>query len=134
MAVHNIPEGVSVAYTTEYSLHLGISLCIAILLHNILEGMVVALPVYMVTRSPARVLASTFLNGLCEPLGVLLAWTILPPSGSPGLVHAILAGVAGVMTAMAVLELVPEAARAGVGLRERCMGVLGGGIYYVLFL
>ncbi|KAL3898607.1 MAG: hypothetical protein SGCHY_002618, partial [Lobulomycetales sp.] len=36
MAVHNIPEGVSVAYTTEYSLHLGISLCIAILLHNIL--------------------------------------------------------------------------------------------------
>jgi zinc transporter ZupT len=36
MAIHNVPEGIAVASTTMHDVKLGINLCIAILLHNIL--------------------------------------------------------------------------------------------------
>ncbi|KAJ3116155.1 hypothetical protein HDU96_010264 [Phlyctochytrium bullatum] len=94
LALHNLPEGASVALSTAADLKLGVEVCAAILLHNVLgelslpnhtrtndsitEGMVVALPLHLSTKGNIpRVLLLTFLNGLAEPLGVVAAWTLL---------------------------------------------------------
>ncbi|ORY32693.1 hypothetical protein BCR33DRAFT_856421 [Rhizoclosmatium globosum] len=111
LALHNLPEGVSVALTTVSNLKLGISLCIAILLHNVLEGMIVALPLWYTSRSKSRVLFLTLLNGLMEPLGVIIAWCLGGAEiiSKPGRIEKMLAGVSGIMATIAFGELLPSA-------------------------
>ncbi|KAJ3206766.1 hypothetical protein HDU67_007955 [Dinochytrium kinnereticum] len=112
LALHNLPEGVSVAVTTASDLKLGVSICVAIMLHNVLEGMVVSLPLYVSTRgSIPQILLLTFLNGLMEPLGVLIAWSLGLGRflDTVARVHAVLSVVAGVMACIAFVELLPGA-------------------------
>lgn len=111
------------ALTTATDFRLGTSLCTAILLHNIIEGMVVALPLWYATKSTQRVLVLTFLNGLTEPLGVLIAYMgyrLFGDSSSygsmeesvtahPSWVNGTLAGVAGIMFSISGTELLPSA-------------------------
>ncbi|KAJ1533930.1 hypothetical protein HK096_004567 [Nowakowskiella sp. JEL0078] len=116
MALHNFPEGVCLGLTgsSPKEVKLGISLCVAILLHNVLEGVVVALPLWYTTGSRIRVLWWTLLNGLVEPVGCLLAQLFvywLQPGGSVGdnkMINYTLAVVAGVMISISVVELLPS--------------------------
>jgi ZIP family zinc transporter len=47
------------------------------MLHNIPEGMAVAIPIYVATGSSYTALYWTFINGLAEPVGVLIGGSIL---------------------------------------------------------
>ncbi len=51
---------------------IGLSLAIAIALHNIPEGVAVALPVYFATGSRLRGFMYAFVSGLAEPLAVIV--------------------------------------------------------------
>jgi zinc transporter ZupT len=110
MAVHHLPEGVSVAVTTASDLKIGVSLCCAILIHNILEGMVVALPLYRSSQSTLKVLFLTLVNGMMQPVGVLIAWALAGSAWleNPKTVGILLAVVGGLMIGISVFELVPS--------------------------
>ena len=45
---------------------------VAIALHNVPEGLAIAVPIYAATRSRSRALLMTLLSGLSEPLGALV--------------------------------------------------------------
>ncbi|KAJ3306039.1 hypothetical protein HDV03_000576 [Kappamyces sp. JEL0829] len=113
MFLHNLPEGMSVALTTASDVSLGFTLGTAIFLHNILEGLVVSLPIWTQTRSAAQVVLWSTLNGLAEPLGVLLSWLLIldDPQAAERelLVHALLAIVGGLMLGLTCSELLPHA-------------------------
>ena len=49
--LHNIPEGIITYLSTEKNIKLGISLTIAIALHNIPEGISIAVPIYYGRKS-----------------------------------------------------------------------------------
>jgi ZIP family zinc transporter len=51
---------------------IGVSLAIAIALHNIPEGVAVALPVYFATGSRVRGFLYAFVSGLAEPAAVVV--------------------------------------------------------------
>ncbi|KAJ3222429.1 hypothetical protein HDU78_011757, partial [Chytriomyces hyalinus] len=81
-------------------------------IHNLPEGMVVALPLWYTSRSRARVLILTFINGLMEPLGVVIAWCLGGGNElftKPGRINKMLCGVSGIMIAIAFGELLPSA-------------------------
>jgi ZIP family zinc transporter len=110
MAIHNLPEGISVAVTTASDISIGVSLCCAILIHNILEGMIIALPLWRATESTFKVVILTLINGLMEPLGVLIAWALAGTSwiNSKSTVSSLLSVVGGLMIGISCFELIPS--------------------------
>lgn len=77
------------------------------MLHNIPEGMAVAIPLYISTKSEYQVLKWTFLNGLAEPIGVIIGGVFLQPYLNAHVLSACLAAVGGVMMCVCIVELLP---------------------------
>jgi ZIP family zinc transporter len=88
---------------------LGVTLAAAIALHNIPEGLAVSVPVYAATRSRAKAFFWSFLSGVCEPVGALLAAVVLLPFLSEVVLGWAAGAVAGVMVAISLDELIPTA-------------------------
>ncbi|KAG5462030.1 MAG: Zinc/iron permease [Olpidium bornovanus] len=110
MTLHNLPEGLSVYLSALANVKLGLQLAVAIMLHNIPEGMAVAIPLYVATDgSVARVLGMTLVNGLAEPVGVVVGGYLLMDFLSPPVLSRCLAGVAGIMACISLHELQPTA-------------------------
>lgn len=107
MTMHNLPEGVAVAFSSFTPV--GPIMAAAVAVHNIPEGVIVAAPIYAATGSRWRALAWATASGLSEPIGALCALLFIRPWVSPATVHGALGVVGGVMAAVCVLELWPEA-------------------------
>ena len=109
IAIHNFPEGIVTFTATLADPSLGIMIAIAIALHNIPEGLAVSVPIYYATGSRKKAFIYSFLSGLAEPLGALLAFLILMPFLNDILFGILFAGVAGIMVFIAIDELIPTA-------------------------
>merc|ERR1739838_1141391 len=84
---------------------------IAIGIHNIPEGLCVALPIYYATGDRWKSLLWSSLSAISEPIAALLGWAVLANSFTPQ-TYAILFGlVAGMMVVISVRELLPTAHR-----------------------
>jgi zinc transporter, ZIP family len=89
MTLHNMPEGLAVAFSSYTDL--GPVMALAIALHNIPEGIIVAAPIFAATGSRTRALTIATLSGLSEPLGALLALVFVRPFLTPLRLHCLLA-------------------------------------------
>lgn len=124
--LHNLPEGMATFMAGYQDAGLGLSVALAIALHNIPEGVTVAVPIYQATGSRARAFGCALLSGLSEPVGALLAWLALGPLLSPALLGAVFSLVCGVMLFIAVEELIP--ASWGFGRRRLTLLSIGAGL------
>jgi ZIP family zinc transporter len=113
IALHNFPEGIATFMAALDSPRLGLSIALAVALHNIPEGIAVAVPVFYATGNRARAFGWSFLSGLAEPLGALIAWLVLGPNLGHGLRGVLFAAVAGVMVFISFDELLPTAREYG---------------------
>lgn len=113
MLLHNFPEGIATYMSAYTNPSLGISVAIAIGMHNIPEGITVALPVFIATKSKRKALWYTFLSGVSEPIGALLAFTFLRPFLSDGLLASVFGIVGGIMIYISLEELYPSSREYG---------------------
>jgi len=113
IGIHHFPEGMAAFVGTLRDVGLGVSLAVAVGLHNIPEGLAVSLPIYAATGSRRRAFLWSFLSGVAEPLGALVAALLIGPVLSPALLGWMLAAVAGVMVFISLDELVPVASSYG---------------------
>mmetsp|Transcript_60083 Transcript_60083/g.147722 ORF Transcript_60083/g.147722 Transcript_60083/m.147722 type:complete len:276 (+) Transcript_60083:351-1178(+) len=126
LTAHNLPEGMAVALSTLGSSALGLKMALAIALHNIPEGLAIAGPLLMSRKAtPMTAIGITLLSGLSEPVGALLTLVFFRNVLTQELIDYALAFVGGVMIAVAILELVPEAVRTGKHLHT-CAGFVIG--------
>lgn len=110
LTAHNFPEGIAVAVSSLESQHLGLVVMIAIAVHNVPEGIAIAVPVLDATRNHWKAVIAASMSGLAEPVGALMALTVLPRSMTTGdAMENLLSFVGGIMSAVALLELLPEA-------------------------
>ncbi|CAK9112647.1 unnamed protein product [Durusdinium trenchii] len=132
LTAHNFPEGLAVGVlgkveascsrsrrpcehpllevSSLQSERLGVVVMAAIAVHNIPEGIAIAMPVLEATNDRRKAMLMATLSGLAEPLGAFIAVTLLPPGAlaGPGM-DILLCIVGGIMTSVAALELLPEA-------------------------
>ena len=113
IAIHNFPEGIATFTSALTSLDVAIPITIAIAIHNIPEGIAVAVPIYHATRSRKKAFWYSFLSGLSEPAGALLAYLFLMHYWTPAINGIVLAAVSGIMVFISLDELLPSAERYG---------------------
>lgn len=105
--LHNIPEGIATYLSGEFNFKLGLSLTIAIALHNIPEGISIALPIYYGTKSRGKALIYTLFSALSEPLGALLAYLFLSKIITNNIMGILMGLIAGIMIQISIYELLP---------------------------
>ena len=105
--LHNIPEGIATYLTSETNKTLGIKLAIAIALHNIPEGISIAIPIYYGIKSRGKALLYTLFSALSEPLGALLAYLFLSKIINNNIMGILMSLIAGIMIQIALYELIP---------------------------
>ena len=105
IGVHNFPEGMVTFMTTLLDPAVGVSIAIA--MHNIPEGIGVAAPIYFATGGKKKALWLTFLSGVSEPLGAILAYLVLRPFLTTTLFGIVFAAISGIMVLISFDELLP---------------------------
>lgn len=108
LMLHNFPEGIATYVSGYQSMTLGIYITVAIAIHNIPEGVSIAMPIYYATQSKSKAFKYTFISGIAEPIGAILAFLFLRPFISDIILSIIFAIVAGIMLYIAFQELIPE--------------------------
>lgn len=111
IGIHNFPEGIAVLFSSLSSLRLGVLVALTIALHNIPEGICVSIPIYKATRSRKKALKYSFLSGIAEPVGAILAALFFAPFITDFLLYAMFAFVAGIMVYISFDELLPTCFR-----------------------
>lgn len=109
LMLHNLPEGIVTFLSSYQNMELGFKISLAIMLHNIPEGISIAVPIYYATGSKKKAVFMTFLSGLAEPLGAFLAFVFLRKFITDTMIGFILVFVAGLMITLAIHELLPKA-------------------------
>ena len=107
LAIHNFPEGMASFATALSDPQVGIAIAIAIAIHNIPEGLAVSAPVYAATGSRRKAFWWSFLSGLAEPAGAVLAAVVLLPFLNDAVLGVLLSAVAGIMVFISIDELLP---------------------------
>jgi ZIP family zinc transporter len=111
--IHNFPEGMVTFVGTIKNIELGLILAFAIALHNIPEGIAVAVPIYASTKNSKKAFFWSFISGVSEPCGALIAGLILFPFITEFLIGAVLAIVGGFMVYISLDELLPASRYSG---------------------
>lgn len=137
IAIHNFPEGIATFTAALTDPALGIAIAVAIAIHNIPEGIAVSVPIFYATGSRKKAFIHSFLSGLAEPVGALVAYLILMPFMGPTLFGLLFGAVAGIMVFISVDELLPTAEEYGEH-HFSVYGLIGGmavmGVSLVLFI
>ncbi|MCX6673545.1 MAG: zinc transporter ZupT [Methanothrix sp.] len=113
IAIHNLPEGMTVALVSLADLRLGIPVAIAIAIHNIPEGIACCIPLYCATSDRKKSCLLSFAAGMTEPLGGVVAVLLLYPFLNAWILAAASALVAGIMVFICFDELIPIANKYG---------------------
>lgn len=125
MVLHNLPEGMLTIFTSSTDIVDGLRMAVAVALHNIPEGMAIASPVLYTTHSSAKAFLSALAAGMAEPLGGILAYTLLKGIVTPSFLNGFMPVVAGVMCRAAVCELIPSAVKLS-NIKHTFYGIISG--------
>jgi len=109
--VSMLGQGIATFTAAYANSQMGLSTAFAVAMHNIPEGISIALPIYFATKSRRRALGFPLLSGLAEPLGALLTMLFLRPFITSQMLAVIFALVIGIMLYIAFAELLPSAYR-----------------------
>lgn len=107
--MHNIPEGIITYLTSVKNINLGINIALAIAMHNIPEGITIAVPIYYGTKNKKKAFKIVLISALSEPIGALLAHILLRKIITDKTIGIILLLVAGIMSYLSIVELLPKA-------------------------
>lgn len=116
IAIHNFPEGIATFTTALADPTVALPIAMAIAIHNIPEGIAVSVPIYYATGNRKKAFALSFLSGLAEPVGALIAFGLIYffAGGISHVLSGIMLGaVAGIMVFISLDELLPTAEEYG---------------------
>ncbi|MDD3268912.1 MAG: ZIP family metal transporter [Syntrophomonadaceae bacterium] len=111
IAMHDLPEGMAIAMGHEIKARTGMLITLAIGVHNIPEGMAMAAPLLIAGIGRLRIIWQLAIVALITPLGTMLGVFLLKIL--PELMSPLLGFASGVMIYLVVFHLWPQAGKDG---------------------
>ncbi|KAI9641461.1 Zinc transporter [Ciborinia camelliae] len=114
IGLHKLPEGFITFATNHANPELGVSVFLALLVHNITEGFAMALPLYLALGSrPRAIFWSSLFGGVSQPAGAAIAAAWFSIAGREGhapniVVYGCMFGITGGIMASVALHLFSE--------------------------
>ncbi|KAI7848456.1 ZIP zinc transporter-domain-containing protein [Circinella umbellata] len=116
IGVHKFPEGLIMFISNKASEKLGWAVAAAMSIHNLTEGFMIALPLYLALKSRTAAFGwAALLGGLSQPIGALLGLLLMRniDSDKENLMFGItFAVVSGMMTLITIQSMLPQAIKA----------------------
>jgi len=106
IALHDLPEGMAIAIGYSATSRVGLVIALAIGLHNIPEGMATAAPLRMGGLTKLRIIGINLLVSVFTPIGTALGFVLIHIV--PQVISGLLALAAGAMSYLVKDELLPE--------------------------
>ena len=107
LILHNIPEGIITFISSYKDIKLGLALSLSIALHNIPEGIAISVPIYYSTGSKKSAFYRTLVAALSEPLGGIISYLFLK-NINDYLFSIILSFTAGIMLYLSLFDMISE--------------------------
>lgn len=107
IAMHDLPEGMAIALGSEMKVRTGMVIALGISIHNIPEGMAIAAPLLMAGVKQLRILGQILLVGLITPAGTIIGF--LAVAFLPRLLPFLLGLSSGIMVYLVLYQLWPQA-------------------------
>ena len=108
LIIHNLLEGIATFVTSSHNILIGLKLAIAITLHNIPEGLSIAMPIYYGSKNKGKALLVTSLAGIAEIIGAFLSYFLLKNILNDITISLLYSLIAGLMLYIALYELLPN--------------------------
>lgn len=107
IALHDLPEGMAIALGAEMKVRTAMVIALGISLHNIPEGMAIAAPLLVGRVRRLKVLYQTLLVAMVTPLGTCLGKIAI--GMLPGVLPGLLGLASGIMIYIVLFQLWPQA-------------------------
>ena len=107
IAVHDLPEGMAIAMGSGMKVRTGVVIAMGIGIHNIPEGMAIAAPLLMAGMKRWIIFMQMLLIALITPLGTILGEYLLHVL--PAFLPLLLGMASGIMTYLVIFHLWPQA-------------------------
>lgn len=127
IALHDLPEGIAIALGEVMKTRTGLVIALGIGIHNIPEGMAIAAPLLMAGMKKSVILGQILLIALITPLGTLLGQRLA--ISLPELLPVLLGMASGIMIYLVAFQLWPQAKR-----KDRCRRWPGFGLGLIIIL
>lgn len=111
LSINNIPEGIATFIATVANPQIGIIITVATSLQSLLEGTVIAVPIFYATRSRWRSLAAASAAGIAPTIGGAIAYGAVASAPSARTFGAMFGVVSGSLVWIVICELLPAAYR-----------------------
>ena len=103
--LHNIPEGMATFISSYNDITLGILLTFSIALHNIPEGISIAIRIYYSTNKKNKAFIYTLISGFSEVFGGIIAYFLLRPFINNITLGILFSIIAGIMFQISMFSL-----------------------------
>ena len=108
LIIHNTLEGIITFMTSMINIKLGIKLALAIMMHNIPEGIIISIPIYYSTKSKKKAFIYTFVASISELCGALIIYLIFKSYINAYILNILLYIVGSLMIIIAIKEIFKE--------------------------
>ena len=108
LLIHNIPEGLITCITSNYNFKLGLKITISIIMHNIPEGISIAVPIYYSTKSRKITFIYLFIASIGEPIGAIIPLLFLKKLVGGVYIGYILIFIAIIMINISIYKIFPK--------------------------
>lgn len=106
--IHNALEGIATYSLATYNVNMGISLTIGIIMHNIPEGILIAVPIYYSTKNRLKAFKLVLISALSEPIGAVISYLLFKNMYTETFIGYVLIIVSGLMISLIINEIIPE--------------------------
>ena len=108
LILHNTLEGIVTFITTITNYTLGLKLGLAIMAHNIPEGISIAVPIYYSTKNRFKSFIYTLIAGSSEIFGALIFYLLFKNIINQGIINILLYIIGCLMIIISIKEILPE--------------------------